>query len=127
MFQPPAFHLKPDAAGLPPLLLFIANATVSIYLVSGLNAALVRRAREQGRAEAAARHNADLFRELNERVAHHLQLVAGVLSLQADGEPEVRVAEALAKASATSLMLSRAHRECSGRADELVEFLPAAG
>jgi hypothetical protein len=126
MFEPPAYQFKASAFAFAPLVFFLLNTAVAVYLIAGLGEALSRLSREQDRAEAAARRNADLFRELNERVAHHLQLVAGVLALQADDESETRVAEALAKASETSLMLARAHRDSAGRLAELVDFLPFA-
>ena len=126
LFEAPAFQLKASPSALTPFLFFICNTSVAVYLITGLREAVTRIAREQGRAEAAARRNADLFRELNEQVAHHLQLVSGVLALQADDVSETRIAQALAKASETSLMLARAHRDCAGREAELVEFLPFA-
>jgi hypothetical protein len=126
MFEPPAYQFKASAAAFAPLAFFALNAGVAVYLIASLGEALTRVAKEQDRAETAARCNADLFRELNEQVAQHLQLVAGVLALQADDEAEARVAEALAKASATSLMLARAHRDCAGREAEAVDFLAFA-
>lgn len=126
MFETPEFQFKLGVAAFTPAVFFSLSATLAVYVIAGLNEALVKTAREQGRAEAAARHNADLFRELNERVAHHLQLVAGVLALQADRAAEVRSAQALAKASETSLLLARAHRDCAGRTAERVEFLSFA-
>jgi hypothetical protein len=126
IFAPPVFHLKLNAVAFAPLVFFAANVSVAICLISGLNEALQQIAREQGRSEAEARHNADMFRELNERVSHHLQLVAGVLALQAHDEPEAKVAEALAKASETSLLLARAHRDFTGRGGERIAFLPFA-
>jgi two-component sensor histidine kinase len=126
MFQAPAHQFKAGAAAFAPLAFFALNAGVAVYLIAGLGEALTRVAKAQDRAEAAARRNADLFRELNEQVAQHLQLVAGVLALQADDETEASVADALAKASATSLMLARAHRDSAGREAEAVDFLAFA-
>lgn len=126
VFVEPTLAFKLTAGAFTPLVFFAANASVAVYLVSGLTSALEKIAGEQGRAEAAARQNAELFRELNERVTHHLQLVSGVLALQSQREPEDRVARALAKASETSLLLSRAHRDIAGRTVQVVDFTPFA-
>jgi two-component sensor histidine kinase len=122
VFVEPSLQLKTGASAFAPLIFFAANAAVAIYLITALDESVRRIAREQSRAESAARQNADLFRELNARITHHLQLVSGVLALQADREPQEKVSDALAKASQTSLMLARAHREVAGGGSEPVEF-----
>jgi hypothetical protein len=125
-FVEPRLELKLTAQAFASLIFFAANASVAVYIIAGLAETLNRISSEQRRSEAAAGQNAELFRELNERVTHHLHLVSGVLALQAQGEPEKRVADALAKASETSLELSRAHRDFAGRGADLVDFTPFA-
>jgi len=125
-FVEPRLELKLTPQGFGPLVFFAANGAVAVYLIAGLADALERLRQHQRRTEAAARQNADLFRELSERMTHHLQLVSGVLALQAQGEPELKVAEALAKASQTSLLLVHAHRDVSGRSREWIDFAPFA-
>ncbi len=125
-FVPPAFQVKPTSDAVGYMLFFAFNCTVAVVLIHGLTQSLFKISREQRRAETVAQGHADLFRELNERVSNHLQLVGGLLALQGAGELEPKLSAALAKASETSLFLARVHREVSGREAELVEFAPFA-
>jgi two-component sensor histidine kinase len=118
----PQFAWKGSPSALISLFFFVANASVAIALITALNRALDRLAAGQSRAEAVADSHADLFRELNERISHHLRLVAGVLTLQAKGEPEAEVMRSLRKASERSMLMVRVHRELAGRKDEPVDF-----
>jgi two-component sensor histidine kinase len=121
-FSAPQFAWKASPAALTGLFFFVLNASVAIYLITALARALDELAASQGRAEAVANNHADLFRELNERISHHLRLVAGVLTLQAKGEPEPAVMRGLQKASERSMLMARVHRELAGRTDEPVDF-----
>ncbi|WP_207801851.1 DUF4118 domain-containing protein [Phenylobacterium hankyongense] len=113
-------------ADLASSLFFMANCGVAIYLVSTLTRALRRLAANQERADSVAYAHAELFRDLNERVGDHFQLVASVLTLQGKGEPERHVADALARAADTSMLLARSHRQLSGRQDVEIDFVPFA-
>jgi two-component sensor histidine kinase len=69
----------------------------------------------------AASHT-ELFRNLNERVTNHLQLVAALLQLQARDERDKTMARALAEASARTLLISRVHRGLSGQTIQTLDF-----
>jgi two-component sensor histidine kinase len=110
----------------PGLLLFLMNGSAVIYVVGSLTRALQGLAIAQGETEAMARAHAELFREVNQRITHHLRLVAGVLALQARGEPEPVVSAGLKRAAERSLQISRAHAELAGVGLEPVRFGPVA-
>jgi two-component sensor histidine kinase len=121
-FAAPQFAWKATPQVLTALFFFFVNASVAIYLITALTRALAELAASQDRAEAVADSHADLFRELNERISHHLRLVAGVLTLQAKGEPEPDVMRGLQKASERSVLMARVHRELAGRTEAPVDF-----
>jgi two-component sensor histidine kinase len=121
-FTSPQFAWKSTPQAFTSLSFFLLNSAVVVYVISGLTRSLAALAAEQGRAQAVANSHADLFRELNERISHHLRLVAGVLTLQAKGEPEPDVMRGLRKASERSVMMARVHRELAGGTEEPVDF-----
>jgi two-component sensor histidine kinase len=121
-FATPQFAWKAAPQTLTTLFFFLLNASVAIYLITALTRSLAELAASQGRAEAVAASHADLFRELNERISHHLRLVAGVLTLQAKGEPEPDVMRGLQKASERSVLMARVHRELAGHTEAPVDF-----
>jgi len=121
-FAAPQFAWKATPQILTSLAFFFINASVAIYLITALTRALAELAASQSRAEAVADSHADLFRELNERISHHLRLVAGVLTLQAKGEPEPDVMRGLQKASERSVLMARVHRELAGHTEAPVDF-----
>lgn len=121
-FVLPVFAFKATPNALAGLLFFAVTSSVAIVVITGLTRALGTLSRELGRAQAVADSHAGLFRELNERITHHMRLVAGVLALQARGEPEPQVADGLRKAMERSLLIARIHRELGGRAEEAVHF-----
>lgn len=118
----PVFAWKMSPNILAGFLFFCATSAVAIVVITGLTGALKVVSRELGRAQAVADSHAGLFRELNERMSHHMRLVAGVLALQAKGEPEPQVADSLKRAMERSLLISRVHRELGGRGDDAVAF-----
>jgi two-component sensor histidine kinase len=122
-FAEPAFGLAAGADVLTPLLFFAVTCGTGIYLITALTQALERLAADQGRLRAAADAHAGLFQELQARMGHHMSLVAGVLSLQARGEPDPEVLALLRKAGARSELIARAHREVSGDTAGSVEFV----
>lgn len=121
-FVEPTFAWKMSPNIFAGFLFFCATSAVAIVVITGLTGALNAVSRELGRAQAVADSHAGLFRELNERMSHHMRLVAGVLALQAKGEPEPQVADGLKRAMERSLLISRVHRELGGRGDEAVAF-----
>jgi len=121
-FVEPAYGWKATPTSLAALGLFNIVCAVAIVVITGLKGALQTVSRELGRAQAVADSHAGLFRELNERMTHHMRLVAGVLALQAKGEPEPQVADGLKRAMERTLLISRVHRELGGRADEAADF-----
>lgn len=125
-FVRPSGDPDTPAVALASSLFFIANCGVAIYLVSTLARALRRLSANQERTASVAYAHAELFRDLNERVGDHFQLVAGVLALQGKGEPDRHVADALIRAAGTSMLLARSHRQLSGRQDVEVDFVPFA-
>jgi two-component sensor histidine kinase len=121
-FAWPVFAWKSDVSSLTSAVFFIFTSAVSIYFITGMGRALVDLAESRSRAEDLARSHTELFRELNERVTNHLQLVAALLQLQARDERDVNVARALAEASARTLLISRTHRGLSGDAHLTLDF-----
>ena len=121
-FAAPQYTWKAAPGTLTTLFFYGVNALVAIYVITALTRALRDLGASQGRAEAVAASHADLFRELNERISHHLRLVAGVLTLQAKGEPEPDVMRGLQKASERSVLMARVHRELAGRTEAPVDF-----
>lgn len=121
-FVAPQFAWKSAPGALTTLTSYALNCAVAVYLITTLTRALSELTAGQSRAEAVADNHANLFRELNERISHHLRLVAGVLSLQAKGEPAADVLRGLQKASERSMLMARVHRELSGRTEEPVDF-----
>ena len=120
--------VAPNLAGsarpnlLAGVLFFTLTSAVAIILITGLTGALKTVSSELGRVQAVAESHAGLFRELNERMSHHMRLVAGILALQAKGEPEPQVADSLKRAMERTLLISRVHRELGGHNNEAVMF-----
>lgn len=121
-FVEPRFGVALHPAALAPLALFVITAGVAIYLITGLTAALAALARDQGRLHATADAHAHLFRNLQARIAHHMTLLVGVLSLQARGEPDPEILVLLRKAGERSQLIARAHRDLAGGEGGEVEF-----
>jgi two-component sensor histidine kinase len=121
-FVEPTFAWKATPTVLAAFGFFALVCGVAIVVITGLTGALRDVSRELGRAQAVADSHAGLFRELNERMTHHMRLVAGVLALQAKGEPEPQVADGLKRAMERTLLISRVHRELGGRVDEVADF-----
>jgi hypothetical protein len=121
-FVEPVFAWKWSPNVMTAFLFFALTCAVVITIVTGATGALRQLSQELGRAKAVADSHAALFRELNERMSHQMRLVAGVLALQAKGEPEPQVADSLRRAMERSVLISRVHRELGGRSDERVDF-----
>jgi K+-sensing histidine kinase KdpD len=115
-------HGWKDIHALASLGFFVGSGGVAAVLISALVRALDTLAAALARAETLAQSHAELFRELNERMTNHMQLIAGLLQLHALRETDEALSQAFANASEKSLLISRAHRELSGRALELVDF-----
>lgn len=122
MFVPPPFALKTETSVLAGFGFYILNCSTAIYLITGLKGSLEELAARQHRAEARADSHAELFGELSERVTNHLQLISGLLALQAQGERDEAMSGALTRASERSLLIARVHREVAGQSGELVDF-----
>jgi len=121
-FVEPRFAVAIRLDATAPLVLFGLTAGVAIYLITGLTSALRSLAADQGRLHAMADANAGLFRDLQRRIAHHMTLLVGVLTLQARGEPDPEVLLLLRKAGERSELIARAHRELAGSASSHVDF-----
>lgn len=113
-FVEPVFAWKATPTVLAAFGFFTLVCAVAILVITGLTGALKSVSHELGRAQAVADSHAGLFRELNERMTHHMRLVAGILALQAKGEPEPQVADSLKRAMERTLLISRVHRELGG-------------
>ncbi|WP_296597127.1 DUF4118 domain-containing protein [Phenylobacterium sp.] len=122
VFVEPAYAWKVTPQILTAFVFFAVTCAVAIIVITGLTGALRSVSGELGRAQAVAESHAGLFRELNERMSHHMRLVAGVLALQAKGEPEPQVADGLKRAMERTLLISRVHLELGGRGRESVDF-----
>ncbi|HEX5379153.1 MAG TPA: histidine kinase dimerization/phosphoacceptor domain -containing protein [Phenylobacterium sp.] len=121
-FDRPTLAWKADFATLAPLSFFAFTSAVSIYFITGMARAMRDLGAAQRRAEDLAESHAELFRNLNERVTNHLQLVAALLQLQARDERDKTVGRALSEASARTLLISRAHRNLGGEVDKTLDF-----
>lgn len=121
-FAMPAPWFGLNVRTLASLGMFVMTIGVGIYFITGMGRALRALAIEQARAEALAESHAELFRDLNERVTNHLQLVAAVLQLQARNEQNGAVSHALAEASGRTLMISKVHRSLTSDQNEPLDF-----
>ena len=116
------FAQQGDEGNLVTLGFFGFTSAVSIYFITGMRKALTELAEARARAEALAASHSELFRNLNERVTNHLQLVAALLQLQARDERDEKVGRALSEAAARTLLISRAHRSLSGDLEPALDF-----
>jgi two-component sensor histidine kinase len=121
-FASPAPWFGANVRTLASLGMFVMTVGVAIYFIDGMGRALRDLAVERARAQALADSHAELFRELNERVTNHLQLVAAVLQLQARTEQNRAVSSALAEASGRTLEISRVHRSLTNDQNEALDF-----
>lgn len=121
-FASPAPWFGPNVRTLASLGMFVMTVGVAIYFIDGMGKALRALAVERARAQALADSHAELFRELNERVTNHLQLVAAVLQLQARTEQNRAVSSALAEASCRTLEISKVHRSLTTDQNEALDF-----
>ncbi|MBU2153288.1 MAG: DUF4118 domain-containing protein [Alphaproteobacteria bacterium] len=121
-FADPAFSLGLRAGVVTPLLFFALTCGTGVYLITALTRALNGLAADQGRLLALADAHAGLFRDLQGRLGHHMSLVAGVLSLQARGEPDPEILALLRKAGERSQLIAQAHREVLGAPAGQVDF-----
>lgn len=121
-FVDPAFGWKLRPESLAPLVFFVITAGAGIWLITALTAGLDALAREQGRTKAIADAHAELFKELQSRIGYHMQLVFGVLRLQARSEANAPVLELLSAAGERSEMIARAHRVFTGEPEGDVDF-----
>lgn len=121
-FASPAPWFGANVRTFASLGMFVMTVGVAIYFIDGMGRALRALAAERARAQALADSHAELFRELNERVTNHLQLVAAVLQLQARTEQNRSVSSALAEASCRTLEISRVHRSLTTDQNEALDF-----
>lgn len=121
-FASPAPWFGANVRTLASLGMFVMTVGVAIYFIDGMGRALRELAVERARAQTLADSHAELFRELNERVTNHLQLVAAVLQLQARTEQNRAVSSALAEASGRTLEISKVHRSLTNDQNEALDF-----
>lgn len=121
-FAAPAPWFGPNVRTFASLGMFVMTIGVGIYFITGMGRALRELAVERSRVQGLADSHAELFRELNERVTNHLQLVAAVLQLQARTEQNRAVSSALAEASGRTLEISRVHRSLTSDHNEALDF-----
>ena len=121
-FASPAPWFGANVRTLASLGMFVMTVGVAIYFIDGMGRALRELAAERARAQSLADSHAELFRELNERVTNHLQLVAAVLQLQARTEQNRAVSSALAEASCRTLEISKVHRSLTTDQNEALDF-----
>lgn len=121
-FVQPEFGWDFGPASLAPLAFFALTAGAGVWLITALTAGLDALAVEQGRSKAIADAHAELFKDLQARIGHHMQLISGVLMLQAHGETDGQMLELLRKAGERSQMIARAHRAFSDHPEKDVDF-----
>lgn len=121
-FASPAPWFGLNVRTLASLGMFAMTIGVGIYFITGMGRALRELAVERSRVQGLADSHAELFRELNERVTNHLQLVAAVLQLQARTEHNRAVSSALAEASGRTLEISKVHRSLTSDQNEPLDF-----
>ena len=118
----PAWTAKFDTSSLAALCFFLATSTVCVVLLTIMAKTLRDLDGARARAEALAQDHAALFRDINERVTNHLQLVAALLQLQARDTGDGSIRTALSQAAARTMMISRLHRDLAGDAGEPLDF-----
>jgi len=111
----PRWTAKFEPEALVSLLLFLTTAAAMIWMVERIRRGVREQVAARHEAEGRAQDHFDLFCEINERVANHLQLVAGLLQAHARDE-RGRSMEAFAEASARTMLISRLHRHIAGSA-----------
>lgn len=121
-FTAPEWAWKADFTTLLTLMFFVLTSGVAIHFITGMRRALAELAQARAEAETLAESHADLFRNLNERVTNHLQLVAAILQLQARDEDDAAVGRALSEAAARTLLISRTHRSLAGEHERILDF-----
>lgn len=104
------------------LAFFALSSSVAIFLMNAATKAKIKLEEQRRQAQALAAGNAELFRELNERTANHLQLLAGLLRVESRGQDDPAVAYAFAEASIRTLQISRVHRGLVEDEGRLVGF-----
>ena len=104
------------------LAFFALSSSVAIFLMNAATKAKLKLDEQRRQAQALAAGNAELFRELNERTANHLQLLAGLLRVESRGQDDSAVSYAFAEASIRTLQISRVHRGLVEDEGRLVGF-----
>ncbi|MGH6911869.1 MAG: DUF4118 domain-containing protein, partial [Phenylobacterium sp.] len=125
-FLAPQFGWGGGLDVLAPMLFFAVTAGAGIWLISVLTSALDSLGFEQERLKAIADAHAGLFKDLQSRIGHHMQLVAGVLVLSSRGEPDPEMVEILRTAGERSQLIARAHRAFVDSPEEDIDFIPFA-
>jgi two-component sensor histidine kinase len=109
-----------DAAA--PLLAFLGTSAVAICLVGVLIRHLEGLAVLQARGGVLADSHSGALHALDNRVAHHQQLISGLLAQQTQGEMEPALSAPPERALEQSLDMARIHRDFAGQDDEPVDF-----
>lgn len=118
----PAWTAKFDTSSLAALGFFLATSTICIVLLTIMTRTLRDLDGARARAEALAQDHAVLFRDINERVTNHLQLVAALLQIQARDTGDGTIRSALSDAAARTMLISRLHRDLAGDPTEPLDF-----
>lgn len=118
----PVWTAKFDTSSLAALGFFLATSTICIVLLTIMTRTLRDLDGARARAEDLAQSHAALFRDINERVTNHLQLVAALLQIQARDTGDGAIRTALSEAAARTMLISRLHRDLAGDATEPLDF-----
>lgn len=118
----PAWTAKFDTTSLAALGFFLVTSAVCILLLSIMTRTLRELEAARTRAETLAQGHATLFRDINERVTNHLQLVSALLQVQARDSHDGTIRRALSEAAARTMMISRLHRDLAGDTTEPLDF-----
>lgn len=118
----PAWSAKVDTTSLAALAFFLVTSAICILLLAIMTRTLRDLDASRARAEALAQGHAALFRDINERVTNHLQLVSALLQIQARDSRDRAIQKALSEAAARTMMISRLHRDLAGDTSEPLDF-----
>ncbi|KRB82826.1 hypothetical protein ASE00_12465 [Sphingomonas sp. Root710] len=121
-FADPVYSMKLNVEALTGMAFFALTCAIDIYFIMGMQRAVQKYRLEHLRAEGLAEGNAILFKELNERTTHHLQLVSALLQARAGEGGDAVYRTALAEASRRTMGIVRAHRAIADEAIAPIDF-----
>ena len=119
---PTPFSFPTDGRAMVSLGFFLVSSLLLIHVLSTIRARLNTLTAKHAEVEALALGQAELFRDHAQRTTDHLQLISAILQLSAREEADPLVSRVLTNAASRTLVISRTHREFTGRGEPLIPF-----